>query len=663
MHSEALQAVKLYRDRRLENYKPPERLLVPEWGETNIILTEKETDYPGGYRTAVAPYCIGPMEAFTDRTVRTIVFCTCAQAGKTINVIIIPMAYTIDQDPGPVLLVLPTEPLARSFSETRLQNVFNNSPAVSVLKPTNEDKYKLLEMHFRRSDVFLVGSNSPANLASRPIRYLFADEVDKFPAASAREADALALAMERIKAKFKSKAVLTSTPSTPEGNIWRYWNRSDMRHLLIACPHCKHKQKPIMGAREEYDLFEGVVMPPKGSKHTDLYRLKWPKDCRISELDGKAWLECEKCRGKINDLAMNEAIKNATWKSSGDSLGIAGFHLNAFGLPWVRLGQIAAEFLRSKRNPDELQNFYNSWLAIPWDAVAQGTDTINIEKIVGCSDKKGYLINTCPPGVMFCTAGIDVQAHEVYYVIRGWGEDEYSALVSFGRIPVETDDINAFVAAVSGIMRRDYGAPLILGGIDSGWGARTAEVYTIARSVPRLVCTKGRRSNITRQSDGKDIPLPRPTRIDKMPDGKPVTRGPLLYSPSTSFFKRWFFSRVNAEPSSWVWPDGLDVSKDGKTYLRHLESEKEVEKKNPQTGRVEKNWIVRRGYEDNHWLDAEIIACVVLEITLTAAKAKKLTAADIKQLVAKMKGVGSSQDEQEQRRPQRPRRKSQNHGL
>jgi Bacteriophage tail assembly protein len=205
-------------------------LLVPAWAERNIVLSEKETDYPGSYRTAVAPYCRGPMDAFTDRSVKTLVFVTCAQAGKTVNVIAIPLAYTIAQDPGPALLVLPTEPIARSFSESRLQPVFDNSPTVSALKPNDSDKYKLLEMHFARSDLFLVGSNSPANLAQRPIRYLFADEIDKFPPASLREADALALAMERVKAKWKSKAVLTSTPSTPEGNIWKYWTRSDRRH-------------------------------------------------------------------------------------------------------------------------------------------------------------------------------------------------------------------------------------------------------------------------------------------------------------------------------------------------------------------------------------------------------------------------------------------------
>ena len=45
--------------------------------------------------------------------------------------------------------------------------------------------------------VALTGSNSPADLASKPIRCLFLDEVDIYSAASRQEADPINLAFER----------------------------------------------------------------------------------------------------------------------------------------------------------------------------------------------------------------------------------------------------------------------------------------------------------------------------------------------------------------------------------------------------------------------------------------------------------------------------------
>jgi len=640
-----------YRERRLESYKPPDRVLVPEWGERSIVLSEKETDFPGSYRVSVAPYCRGPMDAFTDRRCNIIVFCTCTQAGKTLNVIIVPLSYTIDQDPGSTLLVFPTEPNARSFSESRLRPVFDDSPVISKHKPTDTDRYKLLEMHFSRSDIFLVGSNSPGNLAQRPIRYLFADEIDKFPPASIREADALALAMKRTKAKYKSKTVLTSTPTLIDGNIWKFFLRSDQRHLLIECPYCHHKQKPIMGTHEEYEYFDKILLPRKNDNPEDRYRLRWPKDCRISELDDRAWYVCEKCDGKIYDAQMHNAINNATWKSTTDTDGVFGFHLNSFGLPWVRLGTMAASFLRTKRYPDELKDFYNSELALPWDEVARGATVVDLGKITESDENKdkpeGYLVNTCPDDVVFLTGGIDVQGHEVYYVIRGWGENGLSALISFGKVPVEVDDVEAFIVAVESIVSRPYQKPLILCGIDSGWGLRTPEVYVVARSVPRLVCTKCRRSNITNASDGKDEPIPRPKRIDKMPDGSALKNGPLLYSPSTSYWKKWVFARMNATPKRWLWPDGITISKDGKTYLRHIESEKEVTKTNIKTGRIEKSFQVRRGFSANHLLDCEVMAAVAQEIALTAAKHKKLTVANVKEATRKIKELADKKGRHE----------------
>jgi len=616
------------------------------------------------------------MEAFTDRRIKEIVFVTCAQAGKTINVIVVPLAYTVAQEPGAALLIQPTEPNARSFSESRLQPVFNNCEAVAELKPEDSDKYKLLEMHFARSSVFLCGSNSPANLAQRPIRYVFGDEVDKYPAATSREADALELALERIKAKAGAKAVLTSTPTILEGNIWVRWDYSDQRHFMVTCPHCGHQQKPIMGLKEEYEYFSSVVLPPRGTRADDYYRLRWPKDCAISELPDRAWLSCEnpECIGKMYDAEIKKALREAEWKATKDSLGVGGFHLNCFGLPWINLGETAATFLRTKKYPDKLKNFYNSWAAIPWDPVAQGTTTINTTRLLTSDEEgtaNGYLLNTCPPEAIFLTAGIDVQAHEVWYVIRGWGLDEWSGLISFGCIPVETDDVEAFIKVVDEIMNRDYGRPVLLGGIDSGWGVRTAEVYMIARAVARLVCTKGRRSNLTRAADGKDIPIPKPVRIDKMPDGKPVAKGPLLYTPSTSYWKRWLIARVNGEPPRWHWPAHMKDSKEGKMYFRHLESEKEITKKNPATGRYQTIFAVQRGYEANHLLDSEVIAAVCQEIIMTAGKQrlnmeqmKELTEAlqaQIKELQAQ--ASASSNEDDVPRRPQRKRRPPKHHDI
>ena len=45
----------------------------------------------------------------------------------------------------------------------------------------------------------LSGANSPSSLASRAIKYVFFDEVDKYPVFSGKEANPIKLATERTK--------------------------------------------------------------------------------------------------------------------------------------------------------------------------------------------------------------------------------------------------------------------------------------------------------------------------------------------------------------------------------------------------------------------------------------------------------------------------------
>ena len=70
-----------------------------------------------------------------------------------------------------------------------------------------------LELQFDGMYLTLAGSNSPSSLASKAIRFLFLDEVDKYPGASKKEADPISLARERTKTFHNKKIFLTSTPT------------------------------------------------------------------------------------------------------------------------------------------------------------------------------------------------------------------------------------------------------------------------------------------------------------------------------------------------------------------------------------------------------------------------------------------------------------------
>ncbi len=107
---------------------------------------------------------------------------TSSQVGKTTlleNII----GYFIHYEPSPILMVQPTLSMAQSFSKDRLSSMIRDCPVLAnKVKPPRERDSGNTVLHkvFTGGHISLVGSNSTSSLASRPIRVLLLDEVDRF---------------------------------------------------------------------------------------------------------------------------------------------------------------------------------------------------------------------------------------------------------------------------------------------------------------------------------------------------------------------------------------------------------------------------------------------------------------------------------------------------
>ena len=92
---------------------------------------------------------------------------------------------------------------------------------------------------FRRCIVTIAGSNSPSSLASRPIRVVFADEVDRYPPSAGAECDPVKLARKRSATFHNRKLVLTSTPTIRGASrIETAYEASDRRRYLVPSGDC-----------------------------------------------------------------------------------------------------------------------------------------------------------------------------------------------------------------------------------------------------------------------------------------------------------------------------------------------------------------------------------------------------------------------------------------
>ncbi len=79
-----------------------------QWADTNRKLSSEASAEPGQWLTSRAEYQRGVMDAVSDPDVETVVVMSSSQVGKT-EVVNNTVAYHIDQDPAPIMVVMPTE--------------------------------------------------------------------------------------------------------------------------------------------------------------------------------------------------------------------------------------------------------------------------------------------------------------------------------------------------------------------------------------------------------------------------------------------------------------------------------------------------------------------------------------------------------------------------
>jgi phage terminase large subunit GpA-like protein len=549
----------------LKVLRPPERLNVSQWADKFRVLDSNSAE-PGPWRTARTPYLKGIMDAFNDVEIEEIIFVKPTQVGGTesLNNMV---GYIIAQDPSSTLIVYPTLDLAEYTSKNRIQPMVN---LCGVLKERfQDDNSKLLELQFNGMYLVLSGANSPASLASRPIRYLFMDEVDKYPANSGKEADPRSLARERTRTFPNNKKIFqTSTPTLRNGPIWKEWeNADDQRRYYVPCPHCGKYQT------------------------LKFKQIKWPENASPQEAQSAAYYECEYCHEIITDGNKQNMLRAGRWESEKKTgTRKTAFHLNAIYSPWIRFGDVAYEFLKSKDYPEILMNFVNSWLAEPWE---QTEVKLNSDKVL--ERQSEYEEGMVPDGTLLITAGVDVQKDHFYYTIRAWGTSMTSWNIGHGIAETWNQIENIMNLPYEDSQGNSYQVNLCA--VDSG--DKTDEVYDF--------CVYNQEWAVPVK--GSSNPLQARYNISSIEKVDSKAYGMRLYIVDGNQYKDMIAGRLSRPNGTGSWMVYKDCDRE---YAEQIcAEEKVVEKKGAREIEV---WKPKTSHAANHYLDAEVYAALAADL-------------------------------------------------
>ncbi|MBR1486259.1 MAG: phage terminase large subunit family protein [Synergistaceae bacterium] len=192
---------------------PPPDLTIADWADAERRISPEASAEPGEWRTSRAEYQREIMNAISDPLTERIIVMTAAQIGKT-EILLNTIGYFIDQEPCPILCLNPTIEMGEAFSKDRLAPMIRDTPALQnkIQDPRARDSGNTLRhKKFPGGHITIAGANSPASLASRPIRVLLCDEIDRYPISAGTEGDPLTLAMKRTQNFWKIIIVWLST--------------------------------------------------------------------------------------------------------------------------------------------------------------------------------------------------------------------------------------------------------------------------------------------------------------------------------------------------------------------------------------------------------------------------------------------------------------------
>lgn len=467
---------------RAKIMKPNPRLNLVEWADEYRYLSPESSSTPGKWSTDLVEAARGPMMAVTEPGVKKITVMGPTQLLKTefINNVV---GFFMSQDPAPIIVMQPIEKLADTWAMDRLEPMIRDTPILrGLVRDKRERDSGNMKLHksFPGGHVTVVSAGSPSDVASRPVRVVLMDEIDKYKS-SGSEGNPEKLIEQRTETFWNALSVAVCSPTLDgSSNIANRFEDSDQRYFHGRCPHC--------------DKLENLVWS----------QVKWQENDPST-----AQYECSHCQKPWTELDRLKAIApgRAEYVATKPFDGHAGFTCNAIASPWQPLSRMVEKFLEAKKDPEKLKVFVNTSLAQTWKPAVDVPDHERMYE-----RREPYAMEVVPnEDIKFLTMGVDVQADRLEAQVVGWTRDKQSYSIAYKAIPgfTHTDvpwiELKALIQKTFPVFGTSREMPISFVCIDSGFNTAKVHAFVQGFNPNKVRAIKGSDSLQAYYKMGTDI--------------------------------------------------------------------------------------------------------------------------------------------------------------
>lgn len=529
----------------------PPQSLISEFAANNRILPPN-TPFPGPWNNGMTPYLVEIMDGMSPHSpIQHVVIMKGVQGGFTAaceNII----GYYMKESPTEILYITATGELLKKWATKRLEPMIDSCGIRPYLRAAVETAKSrrtgdlVLSKAFIGGNLSMVSAQSASGLRSDSIRLLIRDEIDGAPKMlTTGEGDWVAVSEARTVAwGDRSKILDISTPKLlDESRILSLYQAGDQRQLFVPCPHCGKSQVLEWGNEQAQSGMRA--------------------ETKAGNLDYAYYL-CDFCHDAILNRHKTEMLRRSKWRATTKSCEpeYRSYHWPSYYSPvgmlsWTKLWR---KFMQAQEEPDGMRSFTNLYMGLPYKETGSRPKLENV-----ILNRGGYKERTIQDGVLYLTAGIDVQSGSkkdernpprLEMEIMGIGAKYKTWSVMYRRFEGEVDDPYAGAwadmyefAAEGGLsFKRGDGRTfdISLALIDSGDGNLTDVVYRFCERWQNCYPSKGFSALRRFKKDKQEGDRASPTNFRRY-RAVQLNSGTLLIEISTNYYKGQLYTNLKVE--------------------------------------------------------------------------------------------------------------------